>query len=329
MGRTNGVHRIGNRALALAAVGLVLTALSAPADAGAQEPGRGQGRVRAASIDTTFAVGSGASLEIRMPHIGRGSADVQVIGWSEGRIRVEGETSDGELSITVSGSSVDIGTRSSQGMTRVEELRVHVPHGTRVLVSNGNGDVTLTGTRGPVEATSFNGDVSVTDAAERLEIRTFNGDATASGITGRVSVNASNGDVLLRDIRGEIAINTLNGDVELDAITSRSVRAKTMSGRLAYNGTVDRDGEYSFNAFSGEIDMAIPADAGATLSVSTFSGSIESPDFPLTLKPGARSRESKGQSMTFDIGNGGARISLESFSGSITIREQGAARREP
>lgn len=321
MGRIKAV-----RAATVAALAMSLAGASA-LDAQQAEP-RTTRRLRGESIDTTFALGAGGSLEIEMPHLGRGSADVAVTGWDGSGVRVRGETSDGELSVTTSGSSVEIGTRSSGGMTRVERLEVHVPFGTRVRVNNGNGDVEISGTRGPVEATTFNGDITLADVADRLDVKTFNGDISVTNLVGRLSVGASNGDVRLRDIRGEIQVGTLSGDIEMSGITSSNVQAKTMSGRIAYDGTVERTGEYSFNAFSGEIDMAIPRDAGASLTVSTFSGSIDSPDFPLTLKPGARSRESKGQSMTFDLGSGGARISLESFSGEITIRARGAGQRD-
>jgi hypothetical protein len=326
MGRTHAVIR----AAALGALGLSLGSSALLAQEGRRTPDRDDDRrssTRAGEVDTTFAIAANASLDVQMPHIGRGSADVTVRGWARSEMRVQGETSEGQLSLSIGARHVDIGTRGQSGRTNVERLEIHVPYGTRVHVNSGNGDIAVAGTRGPVDLTSFNGDIVVSEAADRIEITTFNGDINASGIDGRLSVNASNGDVEIDDARGEVEVNTLNGDIGLDRIQSSSVRAKTMSGRITYDGSVERTGEYSFNAFSGSIEMAIPANVGATLSVSTFSGTLDSPDFPLTLSPGTRSRESRGQSMTFDLGGGGARISLESFSGEITIRQRGADRR--
>lgn len=326
MGRTHTVIH----AAALGALGLSLCSSTLLAqDARRQDRGDEDRRssTRSERVDTTFTIAANASLDVQMPHLGRGSADVTVRGWSRPEMRVQGETSEGQLSLAVGSRQVDIGTRGQSGRTEVERLEIHVPFGTRVHVNSGNGDISVTGTRGPVDLTSFNGDIVVTEAADRIELKTFNGDVTATGIEGRLSVNASNGDVEIDDARGEVEVSTLNGDIGLDRIRSASVRAKTMSGRITYDGTVERTGEYSFNAFSGSIEMAIPASAGASLSVSTFSGTLDSPDFPLTLSPGTRSRESRGQSMTFDLGGGGARISLESFSGEITIRQRGADRR--
>lgn len=321
MGRTPAVVHA-------AALGALTLSLGATA-LGAQDRGDDERRstTRAERVDTTFAIAANASLEVQMPHIGRGSADVTVRGWSRSEMRVQGETSDGELTLSIGSRHVDVGTRGGTGRTNVEHLEIHVPFGTRVHVNSGNGDIMVAGTRGPVDLTSFNGDIVVSEAADRVELKTFNGDITATGIDGRLSVKASNGDVEIDEARGEVEVNTLNGDIGLDRITSSSVSARTMSGRITYDGSVERTGEYSFNAFSGAIEMSIPASAGATLSVSTFSGTLDSPDFPLTLTPGTRSRETRGQSMTFDLGGGGARISLESFSGEITIRKRGDAPR--
>lgn len=321
MGRTHTLIH----AAALGALGLGLC--SATVAAQDRRDGDRRTSTRSEEVDTTFAIAANASVDVQMPHIGRGSADVTVRGWSRSEMRVQGETSEGQLSLAIGARHVDIGTRGQSGRTTVEQLEIHVPFGTRVHVNSGNGDITVSGTRGPVDLTSFNGDIEVTEANDRIEIKTFNGDISASGIQGRLSVSASNGDVEIEEARGEIEVNTLNGDIDLVRIESAAVRAKTMSGRITYDGTVERTGEYSFNAFSGGIEMAIPADAGASLSVSTFSGTLDSPDFPLTLSPGTRSRESRGQSMTFDLGGGGARISLESFSGEITIRQRGSDRR--
>lgn len=305
------------RAAAAVALGLALLALI-PRDAAAQRVAQGQ------QIDTTFVFAADGDIEIRMPQLGSGSADVTVTGWTRNEVRVIGETSRGELAVNVSGRHIDVGTRGDRGMSRVDRLEVHVPAGTRVHITNGGGDITLHGLTGGVEATSFNGDIELSELGGRVEVKTFNGDISASAITGRLSVNASNGDVDLRGVRGAVMVHTLNGDIDLLDLASKDVQAKTMSGTITYRGSIDPDGSYSLNAFSGGIDMHVPRNTGATLTVSTFSGTIDSPDFPLTLKPGTRPRESKGQSMTFDLGDGRAHISLESFSGDIRLRERRA-----
>jgi DUF4097 and DUF4098 domain-containing protein YvlB len=62
----------------------------------------------------------------------------------------------------------------------------------------------------------------------------------------------------------------------------------------------------------------MPADAGATVSLQTFSGNVDS-DFPVTLETG-RSRMGHESRFQFKIGNGRSRIVLETFSGDIKIQ---------
>ena len=57
---------------------------------------------------------------------------------------------------------------------------------------------------------------------------------------------------------------------------------------------------------------------GALLELETFSGRINS-DFPLTLQPGETGGR-RGRRMEFTIGNGGARVTAQAFSGNINIR---------
>ena len=311
---------------ALAAAILAASVIGA-ADAGAQQNRRNRDRDRDGQrMDTTFAFAAGGALEIELPNM-QGGADVVVTGWARNEVRVDAETDEGEIDVDVGSRTVIVRARNSFGAPRVERLHVSVPHGTRVRVGNTGGDIQVTGTRGAVDVTTFNGDITVSDVTDRLDVKTFNGDVGIAKVDGRIVVSASNGDLTLDDVRGDISVNSLNGDIELSRVTSSSVKAKTMSGEITYDGTFDSSGQYSFDAFSGAIDIVMPSNVGATLTVSTYSGTIDS-DFALTLRPSGQSRSSNGKSMTFTLGNGGARVSLESFSGEIRIRERRAGTRQ-
>jgi DUF4097 and DUF4098 domain-containing protein YvlB len=73
------------------------------------------------------------------------------------------------------------------------------------------------------------------------------------------------------------------------------------------------------------VELHLPVNVGAQLSVSTFSGGIES-DFPITLKAGDHGiGASQAKRLNFTLGQGSARILAETFSGDITLSS--AARR--
>ncbi len=87
---------------------------------------------------------------------------------------------------------------------------------------------------------------------------------------------------------------------------------------MSYSGTVEQTGTYTFKSNSGRVTLAIPADVGATVSLETFSGNVDS-DFPVTLGSGTN-RIGHDSKFEFKIGNGRARMTLESFSGNIRIQ---------
>ena len=62
----------------------------------------------------------------------------------------------------------------------------------------------------------------------------------------------------------------------------------------------------------------MPANANATVSVNTFNGSFES-DYPVTL-----TGKNQRRKFSFTIGNGSARVDLESFGGDIRLARPGS-----
>ncbi len=73
--------------------------------------------------------------------------------------------------------------------------------------------------------------------------------------------------------------------------------------------------------------LLIPAGLNANLSLETFSGEINSA-FPMTLQPGDNITRRRGKRMNFTVGGGGARITVGTFSGNITIERGGRSNKE-
>ena len=117
----------------------------------------------------------------------------------------------------------------------------------------------------------------------------------------------------------------MSGDIDMRNVLARYVRAKSTSGDVTFEGTIDSTGRYELGSHSGSVYLVIPQGTGALLTVSTYTGSIDS-DFPITLKPGEHGIGTSKR-FTFEIGKGDARISAESFSGDITIRTKGRSPR--
>lgn len=268
-------------------------------------------------IDTTFAFDKTGALSVT-----NHSGDIIVSGWDRNEIRVHAtsESDNIRLDATHSRVSLEVSGWREHGETRFE---VTVPYGVRVQVRAQSGEVSIRGTKGEVEATSQSGDMVVEDVQGHLEVNSLSGDLRVRHVNGDATINLVSGDITLDDATGNIDITSVSGDITMNGIVSRSVHARTTSGDVQYDGTIDRTGRYEFVTHSGDARLTVPRDAAATLTVSTWNGDIDS-EFPITLAPGEHGIGSAtAKRFTFDIGGGnGARIIAESFSGDITIRRR-------
>ena len=174
--------------------------------------------------------------------------------------------------------------------------------------------MTVRGVRGAIEAHAQSGDVEIRDAGADLDAETLSGDLTVQGVKGDANLHTLSGDVELSGARGNVEVETVSGDIELRDVVSRQVRTHSTSGDLTFGGAVLANGRYEFNTHSGELRLLLPPDVGAQLSLSTFSGEIDSA-FPITLVTGS----SEAKKLNFTLGKGTARIIAETFSGDLTL----------
>jgi DUF4097 and DUF4098 domain-containing protein YvlB len=301
----------------LAAFALIVATLALRAEtATAQRTGRTYGsRDYRSRIDTTIAFDKSGLVTVNA-----GTGDVIITASTANTLHVRATSDDDDIRFDAARNSVELSTARRGSDTRFE---VSVPLGVRIVARSQSGDISVRGTHGEVDVTAQSGDIIVDDVNGRLNVRSFSGEVTASNILGSVDVSTQSGDLKLTDVRGDIEVSNTSGDITLRNVTAKLVRAKTTSGDVLFDGTVDPSGRYEFTSHSGDVRLHVPRDAGAQLTVSTWSGEIES-DFPMTLRPGDHSiGSSTSKQFTFAIGNGGARISAETFSGDVTVSSNG------
>ena len=135
--------------------------------------------------------------------------------------------------------------------------------------------------------------------ASLRHVETLNGTIALANVHGRVTARAVNGSIEARGLRHEVDLSAVNGSIsaEFDAISDK------------------QDIELSVD--NGGIELRIPADAGAVVTASTVSGSIEN-DFGLA----SGSEKWVGRELEGTIGNGAARIRLKTINGSIALRKR-------
>lgn len=271
-------------------------------------------------IDTTVAFAPDGTIDLSNL-----SGDITVTGWSRREVHVKASSERNDMTLDISSSRLSLeveGPGSMWGSRRRGDARyeLSVPRGVRVIARSTSGDVTVRGTGGEVEATSTSGDVIVEDAVRRIEIRSVSGDVTGRTLKGTIEATSVSGSVEIENAEGDVHAGTTSGDIVLGHVTSRDLEASTTSGELTFSGTLAPDGRYEFHSHSGSVALSVPAATDARFSVETFSGELDA-DFPITLQPGGSAR-GRSRRFEFTVGNGGARVIAETFSGDIEIRKR-------
>lgn len=303
----------------LVAGGLAALVCSTPGASRPLEAGRtgivgGPGaspEARPEAPDTTFTVGSDARLEIETRE-----GTIEVRGWDRPEVRVEAiGRSDRAVEVTRSGPVYRIRPRGFWNAESVD-LRVTVPHAVAVEVSGGESDITVFGTGGPVAIETIDGDVRVEDAAGPVTARTVDGDIVVANVRGPVELVSGDGNMRVRRVTGNVRVEGIDGDIALWEIDSEAVTATTVDGDIRYDGHVHPGGRYELITHDGDLVFSVPDGAGAHVEVSTFDGSLR-PSFPVEIRGGL------DRLTEFTIGDGAARVRLETFSGEIFLIRPG------
>jgi DUF4097 and DUF4098 domain-containing protein YvlB len=133
-----------------------------------------------------------------------------------------------------------------------------------------------------------------------------------------VEAQSVNESVTVRRTNGELVVHTVNGDLLLEAVKSSSVEGSTVNGDITYDGAIVAGGHYELSTHQGDLTITMPENANATISVNTFNGSFES-DYPVTL-----TGKNQRRKFSFTLGDGSARVELESFGGDIRLARPGS-----
>jgi hypothetical protein len=283
-------------------------------------------------VDTTFPVPAGARIDIDNMN-----GQVQVRTWSRDAVRVHVQRqANAHVQISTTGSVVRVETRpgtavpvraGAPGATAPEHagrptaaIVLTVPRGMAVDIGGVFLDADVEGTAAGVSVRTVHGDVIVRGGST-VRIESVLGSVTTDGATGSVDARSVNKDVRVIDARGDVRAEAVNGNVILERIRSARVEAGTVTGGVSYAGALADGGRYSFTSHSGDVTVAVPAAANATLSLATMSGQLVA-DFPIQL-----TEARPGQRLSVVLGSGSAAVEVKSFSGRVrVIRAEGRDR---
>lgn len=271
-------------------------------------------------VDETRSVSPDATIEIENL-----SGKVEVTGWDRDEVTISGYIGDDTEGLSIDGSGdhlsieVEIPERHSRGRKEFESrLEIRVPAGSRVQVEGVSSSIEVDGVTGRLELESVSGSIEVTGARGATDAETVSGSIRIEGSETPISAESVSGSVRVRGASGRVEATSVSGTVDVEASTLERGELETISGSVRFEGGVTSGGRLDIECHSGNVTLSVPADISAAFDVTTFSGSIDN-----ELGPPAQKTDKylPSKRLKFTTGSGSARVSIESFSGNVTIRK--------
>ena len=259
---------------------------------------------------------------------------ITVTTWDRNEVRVEGHLGDGTEGLEVKGGpanlSIEVKYPENNGGgwfggwggndAGDSELRVTAPAGITLDVEAVAADVEVTGVRGAeLNIDNVSGDVTVDSAARDVEVNTVSGSQDLQLHANDVSAESVSGDVTIRgELGGRIDLEAVSGTLSVDSSSAaKSLSAGVVSGDVKLRTGLQPGGRLRAESLSGDLEVVLPAATSASLSASSFTGSIKSFAGKVETE-----EHGPGSSLDTRLGAGDGSIELETFSGDLTVRSE-------
>jgi DUF4097 and DUF4098 domain-containing protein YvlB len=250
------------------------------------------------------------------------SGEIDVRGWDRPEVSVRAELGEGVERVDVTSEHgrtiIKVVLPSFSGHRGEAHLQVQIPKESELTVSAVSADVKSSGVLGTQRLNAVSGDVNAELGNGDLELKTVSGDVKlrGRGHPARLHVTTVSGDVRLEHGAGELEASTVSGTLFASLDTATSIRARSTSGDLHFEGRLSHGGSVDVSSVSGEIQIRLPAEGGYTYEVTTFSGDISD---CFDVKSERSSRYGPGHTLQGTRGDGAGHVRLKSMSGDVQL----------
>jgi DUF4097 and DUF4098 domain-containing protein YvlB len=198
------------------------------------------------------------------------------------------------------GDSVEIiATKKADNQKDLDKIEIEITHSANEIVV----ETELGGSDHWYSRGNNSGSVKyevIVPTSTRLDsVETVNGSVNISGVSGNVAAESVNGDLDVSDLAGDVELSTVNGSIEAEFSMledQQRVKVETVNGRVTVN---------------------LPESANVDINADTLNGGINAKDFGLETDKGFVGSDLNGK-----IGDGGARLNIDTVNGSIKIRRK-------
>ncbi|MFC2172008.1 DUF4097 domain-containing protein [Acidobacteriota bacterium] len=250
------------------------------------------------------------------------SGSVTVTGWNKDEVEVTGTLGKGvkELEFETSGDRTKILVILPRNTKNVGEthLEIRVPKPSQVEIETVSATIDVSDVKGALDLHSVSGSITTTGKPREVEVQSVSGNVEIDVDSPIVEVESVSGSVTMKGVSERVKAANVSGDIEVVTDSIERAEFETVSGSISFTGDLSPDGRLEAQSFSGIVELVLPASISAEFDISTFSGGIDN-DFG--YKP-EKSSFSVAKNLSFSMGSGDGRISVETFSGKVRIKQQ-------
>ena len=198
-------------------------------------------------------------------------------------------------------------------------LEIWVPARVRLWVKTATASIDVSDVAGGLDLYVVSGTIDVRGNPRELNAEAIDGDIHVTGSPSWMRAKSATGAITFQGASADAGLSTVSGPIKVEGGSGVFERTKieTVTGNISFAGRLDRSGAFDFDSHGGSIDIAIPEKTSATFSVVTIAGSITN---NLSKRAPIAGRFGRGAELTTEEGGGGAKVSVRTFKGPVTLR---------
>jgi hypothetical protein len=244
---------------------------------------------------------------------------VVVHGWSKDTVLIRGTLAPGDQFYAgggYTGAKMFIESANDRN-PKPTNLEIWVPTRARLWVKTATAPIDVDGVDGGLDLYTVSATIEVTGNPHELNAEAIDGDIHITGSPAWLRAKSASGAVTFRGASSDAGFSTVSGAVKVEGGLFERTKIETVTGNVSFNGRVDRSGTFDFDTHSGSVDISVPDKTSASFSVVSIAGTITNNASRGVPTAG---RFGRGSELNTEIGDGGAKISVRTFKGAVTLR---------
>lgn len=273
--------------------------------------------VMAEEVDRTLDAASDGRV-----HISNIAGAVTIDGWSRDQVQVTGELGRNveELIFERDGDKVTIKVKvpKKSGRGIESDLYIQVPQASSIDVSTVSADIEVMKVTGEQSLGTVSGDIDTEGAESDISAEAVSGDIEVNGqnkVT-NTRANTVSGDVQLVRVAGIADTESVSGDVMITDGSFERIDMSTVNGDLMFRSALQAGGKLTAETVNGSVDIEFTDDISGRFDIDTFNGDIDNCFGP---KPERTSKYTPGLELSFQEGDGDARVNISTLNGDVSI----------